>query len=113
MRVPENLAPLLDVNHCPVKRFGLGENNAVRAFNMRYGPTATEFEIPSFKFRTGLLGEFNVRNALAVAELLCSRSLFSFQLIALMTSLPILAICSASDISAQRPSASFRCCKLI
>jgi hypothetical protein len=29
---------------------GLGEGNAVQAFNVRYGPTATEFEIPSFKF---------------------------------------------------------------
>ena len=61
-----NLTPLLDVNHCPVKRFGLAESNAVRAFNMRYGPTATEFEIPSFKFHINLLGELNVRNALAV-----------------------------------------------
>jgi UDP-N-acetylmuramate: L-alanyl-gamma-D-glutamyl-meso-diaminopimelate ligase len=61
-----NLAPLLGVNHCPVKRFGLAEDNAVRAFNMRYGPTATEFEIPSFKFHINLLGELNVRNALAV-----------------------------------------------
>ena len=61
-----NLAPLLNVTHCPVKRFGLGEANAVQAFNMRYGPTATEFEIPSFKFHTNLVGELNVRNALAV-----------------------------------------------
>jgi UDP-N-acetylmuramate: L-alanyl-gamma-D-glutamyl-meso-diaminopimelate ligase len=61
-----NLAPLLGVTHCPVKRFGLGENNAVQAFNIRYGPTATEFEIPSFKFHTNLVGELNVRNALAV-----------------------------------------------
>src|SRR3954447_5582241 len=38
-----NLAPLLNVTHCPIKRFGLGEDNAVRAFNMRYGPTATQF----------------------------------------------------------------------
>jgi len=61
-----NLAPLLDVNYCPVQRFGLGENNKVRAFNLRYGPTASEFEIPSFKFHLNLVGEFNVRNALAV-----------------------------------------------
>src|SRR5258708_24032392 len=61
-----NLAPLLNVTHCPVKRFGLGDDNAVRAFNLRYGPTATEFEIPSFKFHTNLLGELNVRNALGV-----------------------------------------------
>jgi UDP-N-acetylmuramate: L-alanyl-gamma-D-glutamyl-meso-diaminopimelate ligase len=61
-----NLAPLLDVSHCPVKRFGLGEDNAIQAFNMRYGPTASEFEIPSFKFHLNLVGELNVRNALAV-----------------------------------------------
>ncbi len=61
-----NLAPLLEVTHCPVKRFGLGERNAVQAFNIRYGPTATEFEIPSFKFHTNFVGELNLRNALAV-----------------------------------------------
>jgi len=61
-----NLAPLLNVTHCPVKHFGLGEDNAIHAFNLRYGPTATEFEIPSFKFHLNLIGEFNVRNALAV-----------------------------------------------
>ena len=61
-----NLAPLLEVTHCPVKRFGLGGDNAVQAFNIRYGPTASEFEIPSFKFHLNLIGEFNVRNALAV-----------------------------------------------
>ncbi|MGH7950935.1 MAG: UDP-N-acetylmuramate:L-alanyl-gamma-D-glutamyl-meso-diaminopimelate ligase, partial [Limisphaerales bacterium] len=61
-----NLAPLLNVNFCPVKRFGLGENNSVRAFNLKLAPTASEFEIPSFKFHTNLVGEFNVRNALAV-----------------------------------------------
>ena len=61
-----NLAPLLNVTHCPVKRFGLGDHNSVGAFNLRYGPTATEFEIPSFKFHINLVGELNVRNALAV-----------------------------------------------
>ena len=61
-----NLAALLNVTHCPVKRFGLGEQNAVRAFNRRLGPTASEFEIPSAKFHINLVGELNVRNALAV-----------------------------------------------
>jgi len=61
-----NLASLLNVTHCPVKKFGLGENNSVRAFNLRFGPTATEFEIPSTKFHLNLVGELNVRNALAV-----------------------------------------------
>jgi UDP-N-acetylmuramate: L-alanyl-gamma-D-glutamyl-meso-diaminopimelate ligase len=62
----ENLAALLNVTHCPVKKFGLGENNSVQGFNLRFGPTATEFEIPSFKFHLNLVGELNVRNALAV-----------------------------------------------
>src|SRR5271168_3649425 len=54
-----NLAPLLNVTHCPVKRFGLGADNSVHAFNLRYGPTASEFEIPSFKFHLNLVGEIN------------------------------------------------------
>jgi len=61
-----NLAPLLDVTHCPVKKFGLGENNSIHGFNLRLGPTATEFEVPSFKFHLNLVGELNARNALAV-----------------------------------------------
>src|SRR5213594_3574958 len=61
-----NLAPLLNVSHCPVKRFGLGDDNAVRAFNLKLAPTASEFEIPSFKFHLNLIGELHVRNALAV-----------------------------------------------
>src|SRR5271170_5933334 len=61
-----NLAPLLNVTHCPVKRFGLGEDNSIKGFNIRYGPTATEFENPSFKFHLNMVGELNVRNALAV-----------------------------------------------
>jgi UDP-N-acetylmuramate: L-alanyl-gamma-D-glutamyl-meso-diaminopimelate ligase len=61
-----NLASLMNVTHCPVKRFGLGGDYAVNAFNIRYGPTATEFEIPSFKFHLNMVGELNVRNALAV-----------------------------------------------
>jgi UDP-N-acetylmuramate: L-alanyl-gamma-D-glutamyl-meso-diaminopimelate ligase len=61
-----NLAPLLNVTHCPIKRFGLGPDNAVQAFNIKYGPTASTFEIPSFKFHLNMGGEFNIRNALAV-----------------------------------------------
>src|SRR6202789_2053402 len=32
----ENLAPLLNVTHCPVKKFGLGENNSVHAFSLNF-----------------------------------------------------------------------------
>jgi len=61
-----NIAPLINVTHCPVKRFGLGDANAVHAFNLKLGPTASEFELPSAKFHLNLVGELNVRNALAV-----------------------------------------------
>ncbi len=61
-----NLAPLLDVPFCPVKRFGLGADNALQATNVKLGSTASEFELPSFKFHLNLTGELNVRNALAV-----------------------------------------------
>ena len=61
-----NVATLIETTPSPVKRFGLGEHNSVRAFNVRLGPTASEFEIPSFKFHLNLVGELNVRNALAV-----------------------------------------------
>jgi UDP-N-acetylmuramate: L-alanyl-gamma-D-glutamyl-meso-diaminopimelate ligase len=61
-----NLSPMLGVTHCPVKRFGLGDDNSVHAFNLKLAPTASEFEIPSFKFHINLVGELNVRNALAV-----------------------------------------------
>jgi UDP-N-acetylmuramate: L-alanyl-gamma-D-glutamyl-meso-diaminopimelate ligase len=61
-----NLTQLLNVTHCPVKKFGLGENNSVQAFNLKLAPTASGFEIPSFKFHINLVGELNVRNALAV-----------------------------------------------
>ncbi len=61
-----NLAPLLNVTHCPIKRFGLGDDNSVHAFNLKLAPTCSEFEIPSFKFHLNLVGELNVRNALAV-----------------------------------------------
>ncbi|HON07773.1 MAG TPA: UDP-N-acetylmuramate:L-alanyl-gamma-D-glutamyl-meso-diaminopimelate ligase [Verrucomicrobiota bacterium] len=62
----KNIAPILEDAPCPIKKFGFGQDNAVQAFNVKLGPTASEFEIPSFKFRINLSGEFNVCNALAV-----------------------------------------------
>ncbi len=66
-----NLAPLLGVKHCPVKRFGLGESNDLRATGIHLRPEASEFEISTFRFEVPLIGELNVRNALAVAA--CAR----------------------------------------
>ncbi|MSU32981.1 MAG: UDP-N-acetylmuramate:L-alanyl-gamma-D-glutamyl-meso-diaminopimelate ligase [Pedosphaera sp.] len=65
------LAPLLDVRHCPVKRFGLGEVNEIRASGLILRETVSEFELGGTRFRLPLIGEFNVRNALAVVA--CAR----------------------------------------
>jgi UDP-N-acetylmuramate: L-alanyl-gamma-D-glutamyl-meso-diaminopimelate ligase len=66
-----NLTSLLNVKHCPVKRFGLGEANEVRATGIHLRADASEFELSTFKFELPLIGELNVRNALAVAA--CAR----------------------------------------
>ncbi len=65
------LRPLLETKHCPVTRFGLGEDNDVRATNLELGPAHSEFSISSSGFSIPLTGELNIRNALAVAA--CAR----------------------------------------
>jgi UDP-N-acetylmuramate: L-alanyl-gamma-D-glutamyl-meso-diaminopimelate ligase len=62
-----NIVPLLNVNYCPIKRFGLGPDNDYRATDCHYSPVFSEFKIGQDTFRIGLVGELNVRNALAVA----------------------------------------------
>ncbi|HTI72440.1 MAG TPA: UDP-N-acetylmuramate:L-alanyl-gamma-D-glutamyl-meso-diaminopimelate ligase [Candidatus Limnocylindria bacterium] len=66
-----NLAPLLGVNHCPVKRFGLGERNEIRASGIFLRPESSEFQLGDTRFSLPLIGELNVRNALAVVA--CAR----------------------------------------
>jgi UDP-N-acetylmuramate: L-alanyl-gamma-D-glutamyl-meso-diaminopimelate ligase len=61
-----NIAPLLEVKHCPIKRFGLGANCDIRATNVRLEESGSEFTLGSSTFRIPLIGELNVRNALAV-----------------------------------------------
>ena len=65
------LQPLLDVRHCPVKRFGLGESNDIRAGGIALHDDGSEFEVGGTRFLVPLIGELNVRNALAVAA--CAR----------------------------------------
>ena len=62
-----NLAPLLGVNHCPIKRFGLSEANEVRAKVKHLHAEHSEFVLDGRLFSIPLTGELNVRNALAVA----------------------------------------------
>jgi UDP-N-acetylmuramate: L-alanyl-gamma-D-glutamyl-meso-diaminopimelate ligase len=66
-----NLAPLLSVKHCPVKRFGLGAVNEIRANGIQLRADGSEFQLSDFRFQIPLIGELNVRNALAVAA--CAR----------------------------------------
>ncbi len=65
------LAPLLGIKHAPVKRFGLGAANPVRATDCHYAADHTEFQAGGTTFSIGLSGEFNVRNSLAVVA--CAR----------------------------------------
>ncbi|MCX6870582.1 MAG: UDP-N-acetylmuramate:L-alanyl-gamma-D-glutamyl-meso-diaminopimelate ligase [Verrucomicrobia bacterium] len=62
-----NITPLLDVRHCPVKRFGLGVDNELRASGLVLKCDSSEFELGGTRFRIPMVGELNVRNALAVA----------------------------------------------
>jgi UDP-N-acetylmuramate: L-alanyl-gamma-D-glutamyl-meso-diaminopimelate ligase len=62
----ENLAPLLNVRHCPILRFGLGDKNDVRAERLELMATFSKFQVNGREFRISLVGELNVRNALAV-----------------------------------------------
>ena len=62
-----NITPLLDFRHCPVKRFGLGVDNELRASGLVLKEDSSEFELGGTRFRIPMVGELNVRNALAVA----------------------------------------------
>jgi UDP-N-acetylmuramate: L-alanyl-gamma-D-glutamyl-meso-diaminopimelate ligase len=73
-----HLAPLLRINHCPIQRFGLGEGNDFRVTALKLSAEMSEFQVLvlpsgaiSRMFRIPLVGEVNVRNALAVVA--CAR----------------------------------------
>jgi len=52
---------------CPVKTFGLGPNNDSRATDLQLEASGSYFRVSNLKFQIPLLGQHNVRNALAVA----------------------------------------------
>ena len=83
-----NLVQLLDVRHCPVQRFGLGTDNEVCGAHLQLGAAQSRFDVSGFKFELPLLGELNVRNALAVVA--CARH------------------CGLSDAQIQSAFATFR-----
>jgi UDP-N-acetylmuramate: L-alanyl-gamma-D-glutamyl-meso-diaminopimelate ligase len=61
-----NLSPLLESAPCPVMRFGLGDGNALRAVPAGDSEAESAFRVGESKFRFGLAGEHNLRNALGV-----------------------------------------------
>lgn len=67
----ENISPLLNVKHCPIRRFGLGANCELRATNLQLGAGESGFTVERREFRIPMTGELNVRNALAVVA--CAR----------------------------------------
>ena len=66
-----HVTSLLGVKHCPVKRFGLGEENDIRAGGIALQAGYSEFQLGEVRYSIPLVGELNVRNALAVVA--CSR----------------------------------------
>lgn len=62
-----NIAPLLEATPCPMQRFGIGEGNDLRAEALDLGADDSGFELNGESFRVPMIGELNVRNALAVA----------------------------------------------
>ena len=61
-----NIAPLLDAAPCPLQRFGIREENDLRAERLDLGADDSGFELNGESFRVPMVGELNVRNALAV-----------------------------------------------
>lgn len=61
-----NIAPLLEKVPCPLKRFGLGEACDTRATVLNLDGQGSEFELAGTRYRIPMIGELNVRNALAV-----------------------------------------------
>ena len=66
-----NIKPLLNVQHCPIQRFGFGADQDIRATELKLAGDKSEFRIGNSTFRSPLIGELNVRNTLAVIA--CAR----------------------------------------
>jgi len=60
-----NLLPLTGVEHCPVRLFGLGNDSDAQADQLLFSERGSTFRLGSAEFRIPMIGELNVRNALA------------------------------------------------
>lgn len=61
-----NITPLLGIKHCPVETFGFGEHCVHRAVDLHLYEANSSFRLGNRLFHLPLIGELNVRNALAV-----------------------------------------------
>ena len=62
----ENLQSLLQIDHCPISRFGLEAGNRVTANEIQLGPTGSKFAVEGVPYQVPMVGTLNLRNALAV-----------------------------------------------
>ncbi|MED5495915.1 MAG: UDP-N-acetylmuramate:L-alanyl-gamma-D-glutamyl-meso-diaminopimelate ligase [Verrucomicrobiota bacterium] len=60
-----NLLSLTGVGHCPVRHFGLGNDCDAQADQLLFSESGSTFRLGSAQFRIPMIGELNVRNALA------------------------------------------------
>ncbi len=60
------IAPLLEKVPCPLQRFGLGERCDTRASNLDLDGEGSSFDLKGNTYRIPMIGELNLRNALAV-----------------------------------------------
>ena len=60
-----NLLPLTGVGHCQVRHFGLGNDCDAQADQLLFSESGSTFRLGSAQFRIPMIGELNVRNALA------------------------------------------------
>ena len=60
-----NLLPLTGVGHCPVRHFGLGNDCDAQADQLLFSESGSTFRLGSAQFCIPMIGELNVRNALA------------------------------------------------
>ena len=59
------IAPLVQVDHCPITRFGIGGTNDIKAAGLQFSVDGSKFTIGEAEFSIPMCGELNVRNALA------------------------------------------------
>ncbi|MBT5708605.1 UDP-N-acetylmuramate:L-alanyl-gamma-D-glutamyl-meso-diaminopimelate ligase [Verrucomicrobia bacterium] len=66
-----NLAPLIKVDHCPIQSFGIENNHDSEATEIQLGKTGSQFDVHGDTYQLPMVGQLNIRNALAVIA--CAR----------------------------------------